>query len=164
MRTPAEHLAKFNESVSILVKAYLNDTLRHLDCSACAVGNLVAASLGCEVKPLDNVGDRYTQFMWIKGNVKYGPAWHHLFVTTRGRQKINHKANRGKVAEQIEQTGYTWQQLAKVEKAFEKAREFGYSRDENMFRGLMSVCDVLASIHGVDLETTEAARKMFVKV
>ena len=36
--------ATFSNSVDILVKAYFNDTLRHGNCLACAVGNLMQAS------------------------------------------------------------------------------------------------------------------------
>jgi hypothetical protein len=35
----------FSNTIDILVKAYLNDTLQHESCSACAVGNLVSHSM-----------------------------------------------------------------------------------------------------------------------
>jgi hypothetical protein len=36
----------FNHTVNVLVKAYLNDTLRHNNCYACAVGNMIASANG----------------------------------------------------------------------------------------------------------------------
>lgn len=39
----------FNHSVNVLVKAYLNNTLAHSTCYACAVGNLVADGIGTKV-------------------------------------------------------------------------------------------------------------------
>jgi len=51
--------ANFNDTVDILVKAYLNDTLEHGVCSACAVGNICLAagapySYGYKIQPDDN--------------------------------------------------------------------------------------------------------------
>jgi len=38
--------ASFENTVDILVKAYINDTLEHNNCYACAVGNIVAHNMG----------------------------------------------------------------------------------------------------------------------
>ena len=38
--------ATFSNTVDILVKAYLNDTLRHCNCYACAVGNIISSAMG----------------------------------------------------------------------------------------------------------------------
>jgi hypothetical protein len=44
----------YHKTIGILVDAYFDDTLQHGNCSACAVGNLVAAAKGCtpnELRP-----------------------------------------------------------------------------------------------------------------
>ena len=42
-------LERFHETVGILVKAYLNDTLEHTNCHACAVGNMIASKMGISI-------------------------------------------------------------------------------------------------------------------
>jgi hypothetical protein len=45
-KPPRNMKATFENSVDVLVKAYLNDTLEHGQCHACAVGNLICAETG----------------------------------------------------------------------------------------------------------------------
>lgn len=148
----------FDKTVDILVKAYLNDTLKHGDCYACAVGNLVAHSCGYRVTP---------RLEWFDqdGKSKFA-EWKFVFMTVRRRdettQSIYPEHYNGRSKEQIDSTGYTWQQLAKLEYAFETC-EIGETRDEFIFNGLMAVVDVLAEIHQVDLSTAQAAKELFVR-
>lgn len=145
----------FDHTVSILVKAYLNDTLEHGKCEACAVGNIVHAA----GFPRYNTGECEAMKPDSCGN------WKGVFVTTGGIQKMRHAVD--KDWEQIglrmiEATGYTVEELAWVEYAFETAPK-GKSDDDWMLNGLMTVVDVLASIHNVDLSTKEQAKLLFVK-
>lgn len=149
---------RFDKTVGILVKAYMNDTLTHGECAACAVGNIVAARIGCDVV----VGD-HGAFFWVKDGKTFGPAWHHVFITRRVRQRINPRAYKGVVKQQIDLTEYTWQELARVEKVFEKTGKNYLFDDEKKFNSLMAVVDLLAKIDGISLEQTETARKLFVK-
>lgn len=147
------NIDKFNETVSILVKAYMNDTLKHQDCTACVVGNL------CE------------------GN----PIWKYLFMTYEGIQSqydltddvitaIHLRVNSVKSINELyekainicKRTGYTVDQLAKIEYTFETVG--GLGDDERMFNGLMAVVDVLAEIHSIDLTVKENAKLLFVKL
>lgn len=135
--------ATFEKTVDILVKAYLNDTLRHNRCNACAVGNLITASgytFGAD--PLDHNGE----FHWL--------AFIHKNRGIPGYEYVNTNS----ATQQIESTGYTWEELYAIESVFEAA--IGPDR---MFNGLMAVVDVLANIHGIDLEKKEAAKALFVK-
>lgn len=144
--------ASFENSVSVLVNAYMNDTLQHGKCHACAVGNIMR-SVGLPI-PDDECS--------IEEFAKSCAVWKWAFCTyvEDGYQTIRCPGDDFNTAvEAIEKTGYTWQQLAKVEFAFESA---GYSGDR-MFNGLMAVVSVLAEIHGIDIETTEKAKKLFVK-
>ena len=65
--------------------------------------------------------------------------------------------------EVIDSSGYTIDQLAKIENAFESAPQ-GNTEEEYMFNGLMAVVEVLAKIHGIDLETKEKAKLQFKRV
>lgn len=126
--------ALFNKTISILVKAYQNDTLEHGICSACAVGNLCNGS----------------------------GAWSHVFYTCTGGQIIKRGNYFGWIKETIDATGYTWQELAKIEYSFETAKK-GSTHEEWNFNGLMAVCDALMKIHEATPEETESAKLQFVK-
>jgi hypothetical protein len=139
----------FNHTVNVLVNAYMNDKLQHGICDACAVGNIVMA---CCNKP---------------GRIDLCNGWPTVFVTGG-----NHQQKRmpifyeGEAKRQIDATGYTWQELARIEKAFEFHDTDSFDpedADEAMFNGLMAVVDVLADIHGIDLTVREEAKALFVK-
>ena len=133
----------YNKTVDILVQAYFNDTLIHGNCASCAVGNIVAHNMG------------YTYTSDKKFWECSIPNWYDVF---RAYQKYE-----GKAKKQIDSTGYTWQELAKVEKAFESAGK-GNSGDDYMFNGLMAVIDVLDIIHeNTDEKATTETKKRFVK-
>jgi hypothetical protein len=141
----------FNHTVNVLVKAYLNSELRHGDCEACAVGNIVHAAgfprYNAGKMPHDSCG------MW-KG-VFYTDVDAQYFQPTAGPLYNNG-------IQMIQATGYTVLELARVEYAFETAPQ-GDSNDDWMFNGLMAVLEVLAEIHGVDFSTKETAKSLFVK-
>lgn len=128
--------ASFENTVNILVKAYLNDKLRFMDCAACAVGNIISGS-GYTLTSHD-VG--------LNGWFRY----------LRDRNNCCERL----AEEQIAITGYTPQQLSNIEHAFETTP---YSYGDRMFNGLMNVIDVLAIIHNVDLSVKESAKQLFVK-
>lgn len=141
----------FDNTVKILVNAYLNNSLVHNNCHACAVGNLVAA----------NMSLKYSKNLkWIGEQV----AWSTVFVTLRFQiaQMRRPWAYTGKAKQQIDATGYTWQELAQVEYAFERAPT-GNSREERMFNGLMAVIDVLCEIHKINEEVKVATKELFFK-
>lgn len=143
----ANELQKFHETVGILVKAYLNDTLEHGRCSACVVGNLCG------------------------GN----PIWSYLFVTDQnGNQDYmpigywdeEHLSHRYDILQKAKNlclsTGYSIDELKRIELTFETTIR-AQPRDQRMFMGLMRVVDVLAEIHKVDLSVKESSKLLFVK-
>lgn len=153
--------SKFHETVGILVKAYLNDELEHMTCSACACGNIVANALG--TKPARNKVSSPV----IHDNNSFDdgtyPHWYNVVV--------GHPDDTAAL-DQISKTGYTAAEIIAIEKAFETApgrpRDAGHYKGTStdpvwMFNGLMAVCDVLADIHKIDLQTKESAKLMFVK-
>lgn len=171
MRTPAEHLAKFNETIAILVKAYLDNKFISGDFCGCAVGNLVESACGYTRVVSGKSCSGRVVHTWVECDLKDGDHWGAVFMTSADEQQFHIHMYDGEAKRQIDATGYTVRELARVEKAFESAHweywmELGRPDKKwevDTFPALMAVVDVLASIHGVDLETTEAARKMFVK-
>lgn len=147
----------YDKTVAILVKAYLNDTLQHCECTACAVGNIVAGNLniglekrGNQVYLKDESG--MSSGRWF-GAISYGRV-----KESRLTEEILH---------QIKSTGYTAQQLADIEQKFEHAyAPYGTDDDfepEWMYNGLMAVVQVLGEIHEVSQEVTEETKLLFAK-
>lgn len=157
----------FHKTVGILVSSFMNDTLRHNDCCACAVGNIIAANINAKVISPEEHTDEdfwYTEFsVWIRNGQEILPVWDDLFVTFAGQQTVYPKMYRGWVKKQIDVTGYQWQDLAKIEHAFESA-SFGESKDDWMLNGLMAVVDVLCEIHGMNETEKQESKALFVKV
>lgn len=160
----------FEKTVDILVKAYLNGTLEHGNCAACAVGNIIAASIGANVVA--------REYSWLRNGAHISPIWDEVFCSSgAGKQVVLPEEYKGWVKKQIDTSGYSWQELALIERTFETHSPF---EDENyrdgaddadrdieeksMFNGLMAVVDVLAEIHGIDLKVREDAKSLFVKV
>lgn len=140
----------YYKTVDILVQAYFNDTLRHGKCTACAVGNLVAYHMGYTYNY--NLG-------WSEGNSK----WTSVFYTVFGEQYIMPIGYNGDAKVEIESTGYQWEELAKVEYAFECA-PYGKNDDEWMFNGLMAVIEALDQIHeNTDTQVTTISKNKFNK-
>jgi hypothetical protein len=143
--------ALYEKTVSILVDAYMNDTLVHGNCAACAVGNICGA-----------YGFPEPSFPFYEGPTR--ESWSELFYTASTGQFINASALKDpNVMKVINATGYHWKQLAQIERAFEMAPR-GSSSDEWMFNGLMAVVEVLDLIHeNIDPAVTESSKKRFVK-
>lgn len=146
---------KFHETVAILVAAYMNDTLRHGDCAACAVGNIVAARMGLRIVQDPSYIDCNQKFMmWSNGEYP-NEGW---FQVTRAYEGFSQRA-----IEQIEASSYTAQQLRQIEKSFESAN-FVSSYDDYILNGLIAVVDVLCEIHGMNEVDKKEAKELFVKV
>lgn len=167
-----KNITKFNETVNILVKAFLNNTLVSKACTACAVGNIIAHHMGYKVLTQGefNATPLFNEAWVNKSNNCYiRPSWQNVFMTISdscqiGIEKVldkNHFWYNIEADRQISSTGYTWQELAKVEFTFE-ANQKGMTEEDQMFNGLMAVVDVLAEIHKIDLSVTKEAKEKFV--
>jgi hypothetical protein len=135
----------FNHTVNVLVQAYFNETLRHCDCSACAVGNIIVAN--GHALPYNTI----TATQWLK----------YILSNVRGIRDT--PDDETEAIAQISVTGYSPSELSRIEAAFENC-PVAITADQHMFNGLMAVVDVLADIHGINLEAKEEAKKLFVKV
>lgn len=154
------HQSKFDETVSILVKAYLNNQLEHRICTACAVGNIVAHHLGTKPKVLTTGNHRTVHDNYYFDDGTFMTWW-------------NGCLGEHKPSDQQQLTGYTVEELNRIELAFEFAEgvpdfSTGMSQDKTMneawmFNGLMAVVEELAKIHCISLEEEEQAKKRFVK-
>lgn len=161
---------KFHETVGVLAKAYMNNTLIHGKCTACAVGTICGgrwewgAVFSSEINSLDGFILTINQF------TAYGEDEAVTsFLGMRSVSKIESNSLRDRKQDGlkvISETGYTPKELARVEYAFEQViigRPAGKYQDEDMFNGLMAVVDVLADIHGIDLSVKEESKLLFVK-
>jgi len=148
--------ATFEHSIDVLVKAYLNDTLEHGSCRACAVGNLVADAQG--IKLFYNEGEHLITNIGVTPN-KDGKT---IFNWNKLVDRINGYGDEQEALKEIESTGYSLSDIIKIEKAFEGAN-YGEGNDEWMLNGLFAVVDVLAEIHGIDLTIREETKKLFNK-
>lgn len=142
--------ASFENSVNVLVKAYLNDTLEHRNCHACAVGNLVAAACGYQYEIDPNTF--YMKTSWL-GWDPHEKHWYDVLFW-------NGKAPKGLA--QIKAVGYTITQVQLIESAFEEAYN-QETQEGDDYAGLMNVVAVLAHIHNIPLEQAQEAKAMFVK-
>ncbi len=150
---------RFENAISALVEAFFNDTLAKGNCSACAVGNICAKAIG-EVVVVSALGNK---------NIF---AWRYVFSSDFGLQREYSETDFGvgdykSGLELISKTGYSKEELMKVEHAFEKNSKIEYymyksfSKNaimEDQYKGLMAVVEVLCEIEG--LEPAEY-KKMF---
>jgi len=130
--------AKFNETVSILVRAYLNDTLIHGDCCACAVGNIISDGGKYHIRVDENCNT------WFSA----------CGASMIPQLNPDHP--------DIIRIGYSCAEIVLIERAFEFCPR-GNSNDDWVYNGLMAVVDVLAEIHEIDLTVKESAKLLFVK-
>ncbi len=152
----------FHRTVEILTNSLQNGTLEHNDCSACAIGNLVAANM--------YNGDA-EKIVSISEN-----AWSSVFYTNyeTGMQAIRFDNYKGRAKEQIDSTGYSLEECCAIEIAFELAPakciteyklnpkcEPSDKDPEWMVNGLRAVYDVLCDIHEVGVAEVAPAKEVF---
>jgi hypothetical protein len=150
----------YHKSVQILYDAYFNDTLRHLNCYACAVGNLIAGNNGWKFKKCKpgSIG-RLQDINWGSAPSAYcdeagesSAAWYRVVG-------LRERSDTGEL--QVKSTGYSIREARNIEFAFEKA-EKGLGDEGWMYNGLVAVLEVLKQIHEVtDEDLIQANHKRF---
>lgn len=126
----------------VLYNAYFNDSLKHANCSYCAVGNMIEAATGEEAASYED-SSLINKVHWgFVFSTKYSP------VAGKYKQKLDMGHYYGRVREQIEATGYELPELMRIEYAFESCEQ-SMDKDEWMFNGLAAVLAVLDEIHEV---------------
>jgi hypothetical protein len=137
----------YHKSLNVLVKAFINDTLEHGNCTACAVGNLVADALRIDLKK------EYTRFEGLGDPSRDLGLWYDALQQPKPTQKM---------LQQIKYTGYDIEELRKIEKAFESS-DLGETEEDEMYNGLMAVVETLGEIHEVSKEQVQESKLLFVK-
>lgn len=149
----------FDRTIAILVKAYQQDTLMHTNCYACAVGNIVAGNMNIGYEKCNNVQYRIT---WDTEGGGYMPqnTWLKLFNSGPHNQPT--ELQRKLATEQINSTGYTIEQLKKIEEVFENECQDD-DDDFDGYKGLMAVVDILMKIHKAAAKEITEAKSLFIK-
>jgi len=155
----------FNRTISILVNAYLNDTLEHGQPCGCAIGNLVAANNGYSIQKSER-----SNWVFIEGARFRHAFWTEVQNYGRKREKVYMDDCYDKGVKELLSTGYNTSETLLIEAAFESPRltENGTCIDDDSidstgYLGLMSVVDTLMEIHEATTEEAEAAKLLFVK-
>lgn len=147
---------RFEKAYNALYNAFMNNTLAKGTCTACAVGNIVADAMGAKVYKTEWESS-------ITFHCNYSNHWwEKMFVTGSNGQiirKISENNDVKKLRKKIlNLTGYTWRELAKVEKVFEESTKILHTDYlestpqqimEDQFNGLMAVMDVLIELDEV---------------
>jgi hypothetical protein len=161
---------RFEKAYNALYNAFMNNTLAKGSYRACAVGNIVADAMG---------GNVYKE----KSGFEYGcnvinSWWSEMFITTHCGQSITTTRQNLDVTDYRKRiknlTGYTWKELAKVERVFEQNTKINHQRYceysekdimEDQFNGLMAVMDVLIKFDNVEEgnKCKETFKNKFVK-
>lgn len=130
----------FHKTVGILVKAYLNESLVHNSCQACAIGNIIY-----------NIDRKFHD------SLNYDE---HLAYVVSGETQITIKNKLSPIhLKQLSMTGYTINDIIKIERSFEAVRE---CKDESGYKGLMNVVNTLSKIHKTTEVETSQAKDLFV--
>jgi hypothetical protein len=146
---------RFEKAYNSLYNAFMNDTLAKGTCVACAVGNIVADSMGVKIENID--GSFFTS-----ERVSF---WSDIFFTSYGFQVVNqHTSEQREML--FDLTGYSVEELMKIEFAFETNTQIPFIHYEknhrealgisdkdiidDQFRGLMAVMDVLIELDNIE--------------
>lgn len=106
---------RIENAINVFLDAINNGTLAKGTCVACAVGNLVAHGMDAKITKFE---DGIIRFECDEENIQ----WSALFKTDNfGNQEIDeYFLDDIEVRENINATEFTWQELAKIEYAFER--------------------------------------------
>lgn len=150
--------ARFDKAYNALVQAFFNGTLAKGTCTACAVGNIVADAQGGEIKKVRN-GFRCTTPNGFWGDVFHTQSHSILWGLFRiNSQCVEEDATVRDMAKIETLTGYTADEMAQIEYAFERNTLIKYSRYnkkreqsilEDQYNGLCAVVDVMLKLDGI---------------
>jgi len=154
----------FHKSIGILVNAFINETLTHKKCCACAIGNLIAGNNGYNPKDSATIGSRESWLIQRPGSSiptviipTYWTDVHCGGSMRKGRTEYPSVAG----IKQLESTGYNIYQTCQIEAAFENV--LYEMNDKDGYNGLMRVVDVLIGIHEGTEDEKKTAKALFVK-
>lgn len=148
---------RFEFAYNALVQAFFDGTLAKGTCTACAVGNMVAAANDFSIERIETEDEIMFECDYTV------EQWSNLFFTTSQRQWRRGHATKDedvKIAlSLIEKTGYSEDELAKIEFAFETHTQIlsgiyhKHSEQEileDQYNGLCAVFEVLCKLDNVE--------------
>jgi hypothetical protein len=153
---------RFDRTIKVLVNAFFNGTLAKGTCAACAVGNMVAAAIRLKLTREDMSDVEKYNVFWMYPLNNYRRCNNGFFINDDHLQG-------GK--EQIEATGYSVEEINKIEYTFEKYTNLHFTDYydktkeqimEDQYNGLMAVVDVLCEIEGI--QEVQQYKEMFAYV
>lgn len=140
----------YKKTCNILFESYFNDTLQHNNFCGCAAGNIIAANMGIKMKKREVYGGTFIKW---DHPVHSGRDW--FYKCSRDNY---YRSYSKKLAEkEIASTGYKVHEIQEIERAFEAGMEDKSHSENNMFKGLCNVLDVLKSIHNI-VDDTQTER------
>lgn len=141
---------RFDLAINALIGAYMKGTLAKGATCGCAVGNIIASANALTIEK--QVG------MWTWSNGRLS-SWDKVFSThSNGTQDINSGAYLGSAKEEIDSTGYSWQELARIEHAFECTTQIWFNKyaklpieviETDQYNGLVAVFGILCELEGI---------------
>jgi len=159
------------KAIDIFLDAINEGTLAKGNCSACAVGNLVAHGLGGKVSIVNTGVGRYAKFSHPSDICLDNSDWSTAFCTDGGYQvKLAHLFNEPLVRRNIEATDFTLEELMQIEFAFETNTEirlkeyFFHSLQDiraDQIKGLEAVVKVMLSFEDKELATDVLVQEIF---
>ena|SRR5690606_5590736 len=138
----------FNYTVGVLINAYLSGKLERGYCGLCAVGNILNGRTEWSVLFCTDSHGKQRRGQELYG---YLPA---MQLVTPEEYAVASTC----ALIDIRRSGYTVDELAEVEFAFETAPK-GSSLDDSIFNGLVAAIDALAKIHNVELGEVEQVKQ-----
>jgi hypothetical protein len=159
------------KAIDIFLDAINEGTLAKGNCSACAVGNLVAHGLGGKVSIVNTGVGRYAKFehpsdIWLDNS-----DWSNAFCTDGGHQiKIPRSFGNQEVIKNIEATDFTLEELMQIEFAFEtnteiRLREYYFRSPQDIradqIKGLEAVVKVMLTFEDGVPATDEVVKEIF---
>jgi hypothetical protein len=145
---------RISKAIDIFLDAVNNGTLAKGNCVACAVGNLVAHGLGCEIT-------YYNRFRCSVDNT----SWSSAFYTADFEQTVNEwRLSYDDVIRNIEATDFNIEELMAIEYAFETntkihAETYHHYSPEairaDQVRGLEAVVNVMMGFDDVKADVKE---------
>jgi len=114
---------RIDNAINVFIDALRKGTLASGSCVACAVGNLVAAGIGAEIRHSNDING----FKCSPDN----EAWLFPILWEKEEEDMwnreNNEHNYSKGDRLIERTEFNLKELTKIENAFEKNAKIGYS-------------------------------------
>lgn len=155
---------RVQNAIDVFLDALNEGTLAKGTCVACAVGNLVAAGLGAKI---------FKERGFFRCDTD-NYSWSDIFATTWGGQNKrfglleSNNPDIIKIKKMMETTGFTPQELAKIEFAFETNcsiphnRYFQHSKKEirqDQIKGLKAVVEVMMTFDDIKEDVNEVFTK-----